>query len=114
MFHLAWTARAERDFAELQAKAQKAFHRRQNTKRKKTKAEGLSRQITKALGYLRSNPRHKSLQTHEFYSMTNPYDSAGKVFEAYAQNDTPGAYRIFWCYGPGKRDITIIAITPHP
>jgi len=37
-----------------------------------------------------------------------------KVFAAYAQNRTPGAYRIFWCYGPGKKDITILAITPHP
>jgi hypothetical protein len=38
------------------------------------------------------------------------------VFEAYAQNRTPGAYRIFWCYGPDKDkgDITITAITPHP
>jgi hypothetical protein len=36
------------------------------------------------------------------------------MFEAYAQNDTPGAYRIMWCYGPGKGEITIVAITPHP
>ena len=27
---------------------------------------------------------------------------------------TPGACRTFWCYGPAKREITIIAITPHP
>jgi hypothetical protein len=37
-----------------------------------------------------------------------------KVFEAYAQNKMPGAYRIFWCYGPNKGDITVIAIAPHP
>jgi 3'-phosphoadenosine 5'-phosphosulfate sulfotransferase len=44
-----------------------------------------------------------------------------KVFEAYVQQNTPGAYRVFWYYGPdevdksGKRPvITIIAITPHP
>jgi len=24
------------------------------------------------------------------------------------------AYRVFWCYGPAKGDITIIAITRHP
>jgi hypothetical protein len=42
------------------------------------------------------------------------------MFEAYAQNNTPGAYRIFWHYGPdeasGKKRIpiiTIIAITRH-
>jgi hypothetical protein len=47
--------------------------------------------------------------------------SGEKIFEAYAQNNTPGAYRIFWHYGPDeitskKRApvITIVAITPHP
>jgi hypothetical protein len=37
-----------------------------------------------------------------------------EVFEAYAENNTPGAYRIFWVYGPGKDVITILAITAHP
>jgi len=36
------------------------------------------------------------------------------VFEAYAESKTPAAYRIFWYDGPGKNEITIIAITPHP
>ena len=31
-----------------------------------------------------------------------------------AKNKTPGAYRVFWCYGPNTGEITIIAITPHP
>jgi hypothetical protein len=30
------------------------------------------------------------------------------------QNRTPGAYRVFWCYGPDQKQITILAITPHP
>jgi hypothetical protein len=37
-----------------------------------------------------------------------------KIFESYAQNKTPGAHRIFWYYGPGKRELTVVAITPHP
>ena len=44
-----------------------------------------------------------------------------EVFEAYAQNNTPGAYRVFFCYGPDRMDarkrvavLTIVAITPHP
>ena len=36
------------------------------------------------------------------------------IFESYAQNNTPGAYRVFWFYGPGKKEITVVAITPHP
>lgn len=74
----------------------------------------LLKQVKKALGYLSQNPRHPSLHTHEYSSLTNPFDPSKKVWEAYAQNKTPGAYRIFWCYGPEQKEITIIAITPHP
>ncbi len=63
---------------------------------------------------LRANPRHPGLQTHEFHSLEHPYDPQGKVFEAYAQHKTPGAYRVFWCYGPGKGELTVIAVTPQP
>jgi hypothetical protein len=38
----------------------------------------------------------------------------GDVFETYAQNNTPGAYRVFWTYGPDKGNLYIINITPHP
>lgn len=37
-----------------------------------------------------------------------------EVFTAYAENRTPGAYRVFWCYGPEREMITIVAIAPHP
>ena len=75
---------------------------------------GLSRQIKKSLGYLQTNPKHPSLNTHLFDFIDHPFDPKAKVFESYAQNNTPSAYRIFWCYGPDKKQITIIAITPHP
>ena len=77
-----------------------------NSKLKKLKA------VRKALGYLELNPKHPSLNTHEFTSLS--LDFGMKIFEAYAENKTPQAYRIFWCYGPQKKQITIIAITPHP
>ena len=76
--------------------------------------KGLVKQIKKSLGYLTTNPKHPSLKTHPYDSIAHPYDPGQKVFEAYAQNNTPSAYRLFWCYGPGKRQITVIAITPHP
>ena len=76
--------------------------------------EGLFKQVYKAIELLRNNPRHPGLHTHEYDSIDNPFDKNKKVFEAYALNQTPGAYRIFWCYGPGDKEITIIAITPHP
>ncbi|OGI04715.1 MAG: hypothetical protein A2Y25_08060 [Candidatus Melainabacteria bacterium GWF2_37_15] len=68
--------------------------------------------VNKALAYLEKNPRHKSLNTHKFTSMSQKLGI--EVFEAYAENNTPGAYRIFWCYGPTKRELTILTITPHP
>ncbi len=75
---------------------------------------GLVKQVKKTLGFLQTNPRHPSLQTHVFHSLEHPSDPREKVFEAYVQQRTPSAYRIFWCYGPRKSQITIIAITPHP
>ncbi len=98
-YELNFTARSSGDLETLEAAPSKA---------------GQVKQIKKALAYLQTNPRHPSLQTHVFASLENPYDSEDKVFEAYAQQDTPGAYRIFWCYGPRKSQITILAITPHP
>lgn len=79
-----------------------------------TRHAGLVKQIKKTLGFLQTNPRHSSLQTHVFHSLENPFDPEGKVFEAYVQQHTPAAYRLFWCYGPQKGQITVIAITPHP
>lgn len=68
--------------------------------------------VTKAIRFLAADPRHPSLQTHEFTSLKGP--GGEKVFEAYAEQATPAAYRIFWYYGPQKDQITLIAITPHP
>ena len=68
--------------------------------------------VKKTIDLLSSDPRYKSLKTHEFTSLKSP--SGEKIFEAYAEQSTPAAYRVFWCYGPGKKQITIIAITPHP
>jgi len=85
-----------------------------------TSLKGVLRQTRKTLGYLETNLRAKSLQTHEYKSLTKRYGQ--KVFEAYIQQKTPRAYRVFWHYGPdeigknGKRIpvITVVAIIPHP
>lgn len=68
--------------------------------------------VRKALGYLQVNPRHPSLETHEFESKIGP--NGEKVFEAYAENRTPGAYRIFFYYGPGRGVVSVVTIIPHP
>lgn len=68
--------------------------------------------VSKALRLMSKNLRHPSLATHEFHSKEGP--NGEKILESYAQNKTPGAHRIFWYYGPGKKEITVVAITPHP
>lgn len=68
--------------------------------------------VRKALALLETNPRHPGLNTHKFSSLKGP--GGEEVFEAYAENKTPAAWRIFWYYGPDKKQITILAITPHP
>ena len=112
-FDLVWQTGARRTFDALMANAQAALDQRHGGG-KSTKAEGLFKQVYKCLQLLAADPRHPGLQTYAYYSLAHPYDSHQKVFEAYAQNRTPGAYRVFWCYGPDKGQITIIAITPHP
>lgn len=68
--------------------------------------------VRKALGLLEINPRHRSLNTHKFFSLRGM--NGEEIFEAYAEQNTPAAYRIFWHYGPDKNTITVIAIVPHP
>lgn len=68
--------------------------------------------VTKALIFLSENPRHPSLQTHQYYSIVGP--NGEKVFEAYAEQDTPEAYRVFFYYGTQREEIVVFAITPHP
>lgn len=96
-FELIFTDRADDDLTKLE---------NDNGLLKRLKA------VQKTLGYLETNPKHPSLNTHEFTSLSKQYGV--KVYEAYAENNTPAAYRIFWHYGPDKKMITILAITQHP
>lgn len=70
------------------------------------------KKVRKALGMLESNPRHPSLATHEFMSLTGP--DGETFYEAYVENQTPGAWRIFWYHGPKRGMIRILNIMHHP
>lgn len=96
-YFLSFTLTAKQDLKELKhsANLQKRF-----------------KAVSKALKYLEANPRHPSLQTHQFTSLLGP--DGEKVFEAYAEQDTPAAYRIFFYYGKTKGEIVVTSITPHP
>jgi hypothetical protein len=97
MFALIFTPQADEDLREIG-----------NNPAKKN----ILKAVRKTLGLIEINLRHPSLNTHEFTSLKRP--NGEKVFEAYVQQRTPTAYRIFWYYGPGRKQITIVAITPHP
>jgi hypothetical protein len=114
-FNPVWTRDAQEKYEELKKNAEESVKaRKADRKKKASKAQGLFKQVHGCIQKLLNNPRHPGLQTHKYDSLTHPYDEKQPVFEAYAQNQTPGAYRVFWCYGPKKGDISIIAITPHP
>ena len=97
MFELQWTAEASEAYNLIKSDASQKKH---------------YNAVKKTLKFLAMNPRHNSLQTHEYMSLKGPDEE--KVFEAYAEQRTPAAYRVFWYYGPSQGIITIVAIIPHP
>ena len=97
MFTIHFTPRSKEQYDQLKADAS---------------LEKRYRAVKKAIELLAHDPRHRSLETHEFRGLQGP--DGQKVFEAYAQNETPAAWRVFWYYGPGKAEITIALITKHP
>jgi plasmid stabilization system protein ParE len=97
MYELIFTPQADADLREIETNPAK---------------RNILKAVRKTLGLLETNLRHPSLQTHEFTSLKGP--GGEKVFEAYVQQKMPGAYRVFWYYGPERGMITIVAITPHP
>lgn len=96
-FLLRLTPNAEAELAALESDPGKA---------KRLKA------VRKTLALLGTNLKHPGLHTHKFESLSGP--EGEPVFEAYAENKTPAAFRVFWYYGPGKGVLSVIAITPHP
>ena len=68
--------------------------------------------VLKTLGLMETNLRHPSLNTHKYESLAGA--NGEEVFEAYVENKTAAAFRVFWHYGTGKEVITIVAITLHP
>ena len=67
---------------------------------------------SKALRYLSRNPKHPGLQTHEIDDLSRKFGL--KVWQSYLENNTPGDGRIFWAYGPGRGQITVLAVERHP
>ncbi len=73
--------------------------------------QGLVKQIKKALRHLAENPNHPGLKSHSMKNLDAVYRA--EIFSSYAQNNTPQAHRILWCYGPYAKQITVLAVIPH-
>jgi hypothetical protein len=73
--------------------------------------EKFFKKLVKALGYLAADPRHNSLSSHEISDLSRKHGL--KIFQSYLENNTPGAGRVFWTYGPDAQDITVLAVEPH-
>ncbi|MFD9123545.1 hypothetical protein [Kitasatospora sp. NPDC059571] len=73
----------------------------------------------KALALLQTDPRYPGLHSHQYENF--PGHSGQKVWDSYVENHTPGAWRIYWTYGPDETDdqgqtvqvITVLVIGPH-
>ena len=96
-FKLKYTEIADEQLTELENERNKKFE---------------FKAVRKALGLMETNIKHPSLHTHKYDSLSGP--NGEEVFEAYAENKTPGAHQIFWYYGPSRGFITVISIVPHP
>lgn len=94
-FRLQLTQGARHTLAELQQRDPKKY-----------------KKVLKTLGLMETDLRHPGLKTHKYESLRGP--GGAEVFEAYVENRTPGAFRVFWCYGPVQGILTVLAITPHP
>jgi hypothetical protein len=70
------------------------------------------RKVRKALAFLENDPRHPGLNSHKYTSLRG--EAGQDVWDSYVENHTPGAWRIFWHYGPDDHQITVITIGPHP
>jgi len=86
--------------------------RRKQAGRLGREEEKFFKKLVKVLGYLSADPRHNSLASHEISDLSRKHGI--KIFQSYLENNTPGAGRIFWAYGPDKGDITVLAVEPHP
>ena len=96
---------------EMESLWDKLQQKHRNHTASKTEEE-LYQKWGKALKQLSENPRHPGLQSHDIPPLSQRYGK--KVWESYLENRKSDALRMFWVYGPGRRQITVIGLDPHP
>jgi hypothetical protein len=94
-FELLYTDKANEALDRLEAEDEKKFAK-----------------VRKTLGLMETNLKNPGLHTHKYDAISGA--DGEDVWEAYVENNTPSAHRVFWHYGPGRANITIVDVTPHP
>jgi hypothetical protein len=74
--------------------------------------EKLYKKWGKAMALLANDPLHTGLHSHEIQALSRRYGD--KVWQPYLENRNSAAARMYWVYGPGKGEITVIGLEPHP
>ena len=97
-FLLVFTPEAERVLVDLERRSQ---------------YEKKLRKVRRTLARLeQAGPRYPGLNSHPYESVPGPHGK--QLWESYVENRTPGAWRIWWIYGPEADQLTIVTIGPHP
>lgn len=65
------------------------------------------RKVNKALRLLADNPKHPSLAAHRYAGEFGP--SGEPIWTAYVENNTPAAWRLFYCYPAHEKGVIWIA-----
>lgn len=78
----------------------------------KGKEKHLQSRFIKTLDQLKTNPRYPSLNSHRIADLT---DELGYiVWQSDMENNTSGALRMFWRYGPEDGEISVVGVSSHP
>ncbi len=70
------------------------------------------RKVVRCLARIEQDPGYPGLNSHPYEEIKGPLGE--KIWESYAENSTPSAWRVWWYYGPQTGEITIYDIGPHP
>lgn len=69
--------------------------------------------VARTLANLADNPNHPSLNSHHYETTVFADVTDAVIWESYVENNIPRAWRIWWCYGPGRGEITVLRVGPH-
>jgi len=72
------------------------------------------KKLQKALAHLSNNPGHPGLGAHKWNTLKGKAPDGSDIWTAYAENNTPGAWRIFYFFDSREVGlIYILRIEPH-